>query len=241
MTDMPADIDGYLEDLYLNSRTKLAGGVETVIPFTVTTDSASFKEDRFRIVFMPLTTLPLHLLGVKAIQQNEGVSVKWTAESEVDMDRYEVEKSADGQQFKKIGSVLAKENPGPSSSYNWFDLTPFDGDNFYRIRSLSKSGEIKYSSIAKVRILKGTASINLYPNPLTGKVLSLVLNNIEKDEYVVNIFNTSGQIVHSVNINHPGGSVTHPLRMFKTLPPGIYQLHILIAGKVEKISLMVQQ
>jgi hypothetical protein len=189
-----------------------------------------------------MTTLPLHILGVKATQQNEGVTVKWTAESEENnIDRYEVEKSADGTHFTRGGSVKAKENPGASSSYSWFDLLPFDGDNFYRIKSISKSGDIKYSGIARVRILKGTSSLNVYPNPLKGKLLSVILNDFAKGDYDINIFNGAGQKVFSGIITHVGGSATHPVRMFKNLPAGVYQMKVSSGNRTETISLLVQE
>jgi hypothetical protein len=38
--------------------------------------------------------------------------------------------------------------------YNWLDLKPITGDNFYRIRSISKDGKTEYSKIVKVAICK---------------------------------------------------------------------------------------
>lgn len=238
---LPADVEAYLEDNYLNARTKLINDAETLVAFDITTDTLSSMKERFRIVFQKQMTLPVHMLGVKAIQQNEGVDVRWTAEAEENIERYEVERSKDANRFEKVGTVRAKTSPGLYSNYNWFDLVPNKGDNFYRVKAIGKSGDVKYSNIARVRILAGNSTVNVYPNPVTGKFISLVLNDIAKGEYDVTVTSSTGQKVFSTIVNHPGGSVTHTLRLFRQLAGGFYQLKVSGNGTNETVSIMVTQ
>ncbi len=50
-------------------------------------------------MFETLATLPVRLTGIKAFVKNKGIEVDWTAESESNMDLYEVERSTDAQKF----------------------------------------------------------------------------------------------------------------------------------------------
>ena len=58
--------------------------------------SAPYSVSVFQI---DLSAVPVTLTNVKTYQQNEGVQVEWTAQQENNIDRYEVERSQDGQQL----------------------------------------------------------------------------------------------------------------------------------------------
>ena len=177
------NVEAYLKDNYLSTLTQLSNNGETVIPVNITSDAASYAPDRYKIVFETVATLPLHLLGIKAVEKNRGVEVGWTAESEYNMDRYEVEKSLDGQNFVTAGSVKAKADRGAAIYYSWFDLVPSRGDNYYRIKSIDKGVDIKFSKVAKVRLGTGPTSITVFPNPIRGKRITLQFTDIKKGNY----------------------------------------------------------
>jgi hypothetical protein len=239
-TNFSFGVEAYLKDKFLSTTTQLNTSGETIIPVTITSDAASTAPDRYKVVFEKFTTLPLHLLGIKAMEKNGGVQVEWTAESESNMDRYEIEKSSDGQHFVKAGTVKAKSNPGPSSFYTWFDLVPNRGDNFYKIKSFDKEGVVKYSSVAKVRLEKGAAVITLFPNPLQGRIIKLQFTNIKKGNYNVAIFSGSGDRVYNSTISHTGGFAEHLIELQTFLQKGVYQLQVSDNIDKETISLLVQ-
>ncbi|MCW3080323.1 T9SS type A sorting domain-containing protein [Segetibacter sp.] len=233
-------LEAYLKDKYLSTITQLNTTGETVVPVTITSDAASTAPDRYKIIFEKFTTLPLHLLGIKAVEKNGGVEVGWIAESESNMDRYEIEKSVDGHRFVTAGTVKAKIDPGTSSNYTWFDLMPNKGDNFYKIKSVDKEGAIKYSNVAKVKLEKGVSVITLFPNPIQGKVIRLQFTGIKKANYNVSLFNSLGDKVHNGTISHGGGSANHSIELKTFLPKGVYQLHVSDNLDKETISVLVQ-
>jgi len=240
MNDFPQNVEGFLEDKYLKTKTRLTPDSEMVIPFKNISDASSLASDRFSIVFKAATTLPLHLLGIKAYEKNEGIEVKWTAESESEMDKYEVEKSANAVSFATAGTVMAKVNPGPSSAYTWFDLTPFDGTNYYRVKAVDKAGEVKYSSIVSVITATHRSSISVFPNPVTGRVLTLDFKNIKKGNYNISMINNFGQKIYTDVLTHDGGSARHRLSFEKSLAAGVYQLLIVLGDLQEKISVLAK-
>jgi hypothetical protein len=239
-TNFTEQVEAYLQDKYLQLTTPLNVTGQTKIAISINTDAASYAPDRFKIVMGTYTTLPLHLLGIKAVEKYNGVEVGWTAESESNMDRYEIEKSIDGVQFAKVGTVKAKANPGLSSLYSWFDLMPVAGDNFYRIKSYDKAGESKYSGVVKAKITKGISAITVFPNPILGTTMALAFNNIKKGNYAVTMVNSAGVRVYEGVINHNAGSSNYKFELSKTLPPGVYQLLISNNQDTEKIKVLVQ-
>ncbi|HEX8460969.1 MAG TPA: T9SS type A sorting domain-containing protein, partial [Segetibacter sp.] len=240
VNNFPPNVEGYLEDKFLNTRTALLHDDENIITFKKTGDPLSAAADRFRVVFKTASTLPLHLLGITATEKNSGVEVKWVAETESEMDRYEVEKSANATTFITVATVKAKVNPGPSTTYTWPDITPFDGDSYYRIKAIDKSGEVKYSAVAKVSTAKAKSNITVFPNPVTGLSITANFKNIAKGNYNISIINSFGQKVYDGIISHGGGTSSHAINFTEKLPAGVYQLQIAMGEVNEEISLLVK-
>jgi hypothetical protein len=227
------NLQAYLQDKFLNTKTPISLSNTTVIPFTVTTDTASSAADRFTIVFSPASTLPVTMSTVKAYQKASGIQVEWSSVTENNIDRYEVEKSTNGQQFIKVGTVASTGNGSSLNSYTWFDASPNAGSNYYRIRSVSKAGSAEFTSIVRVALTNNAENISVYPNPVKGNVVGLQLNNLAKGNYTITITNQLGQPVYSKTIEHQGGSASQTLQT-ETMAAGIYQLKL--AGERTNIA-----
>lgn len=68
------------------------------------------------------TVLPVTFGSVSASAKNKQLNVSWTTEKETANDHFEIEASADGQQFTKIATVASKATNGNSDAalaYNW--------------------------------------------------------------------------------------------------------------------------
>ena len=184
-----------------------------------------------------LTALPVQLINVKAYQKNAGVQIEWTAQQEMNIDRYELERSRNGQQFIKLGSVEAKGNASVVINYNLFDPTPLGGVNFYRIKII-EGGKITYSQVINVNISKG-ALIAIYPNPINGKTIVLQMINLQKGNYTITLSNKLGQQMQHKMIEHPGGSATATIEPLNTLAAGVYLLR-LSGGEINIIHQVIK-
>ena len=102
---------------------------------------------------------------------------------------------------------------------------PFNGNNYYRIKSVSKTGEVHYSAIVKVTTGNGRNLITLYPNPVIGSTVTLQLENMEKGNYSITLFNNQGQQVMTKGIQHNGGTASQTIDLSKMLS-GVYEVKI---------------
>lgn len=173
----------------------------------------------------PLSALPVKLSNLKAYTKNRGIQVEWLTQSEINMARYEVERSANGQQFLKAGEVQANGNSSLILNYGWFDSSPFNNVNYYRIKSIEKTGGVSYSPIVKVNISTGRSEIIFYPNPVIGNTIKLQLNNIPKGYYIINLINNLGQQVYRKAIDHTGTSIIQNIDVHN-LVSGLYYVNI---------------
>ncbi len=223
---------------YLNTSTALSSNDTSFIPVAITSDPLSMGMYRFRLVFKPGSTLPVILSEVKAYQKDDGVQVEWKTESESGMDRYEVEKATNAQHFETAGTVTAKNN-ALSNNYVWFDENATNGIQYYRIKYISKSGEVKYSEVVKVNVTRKAAGTTIYASATTKSEFTIQINNAEKGKYGVALVNGLGQKMFTGEINHPGGSATSTIRLPGVIPGGIYHVQVLAGGRVFTSSVLI--
>jgi hypothetical protein len=214
-----------LVDNYLGTQTSIDLTNPAVIPFTVNTSIAGSKaSNRFYIVFGKGRPLPVTLSSIRAYQHNTGINVDWSVSQQLNMDKYEVEKSLTGINFNTSGTIAATSTTG-SENYSWFDATPNIGANFYRIKMIDNNGVYTYSQVVKVVIARNEA-ISIYPNPVTGNTITLQMTNMDKGTYNITLTNKLGQLIYSKQLSHQGGSATQTLELTQKLPQGIYQLRV---------------
>jgi len=216
-------LTAYLQDAFTGTETAISLAGTTVVPFTVTSNAASKAAGRFRIVYRGTATLPVTLTSVKAYQQNSGINVSWNTQNESGMQQYEVEQSTTGNNFAKVNTTAAKN--GTANSYSWFDASPAQGNNYYRIKAVSLNGEVKYSNIVVVKLGGKGNEMSVYPNPVKGNTISLSLNGLSKGNYTMSVFNQLGQQVLNRVINHNGGNATQTVDL-SSLATGIYELRL---------------
>jgi hypothetical protein len=216
-------LTAYVQDAFTNTETAISLSGTTVVPFTVTSNAASKAANRFRVVYRTSGVLPVTLTSVKAFQQNDGITVAWNTQSESGMQQYEVEKSANGTSFTKVNTTPAKS--GTSNSYNYFDATPINGANYYRIKAISLNGDVKYSTIVVVRLGDKGTTVSVYPNPVKGNTISIALNGLNKGNYTLSVFNQLGQQVLNRVINHNGGNATQTFDL-SALAAGVYEMRL---------------
>ena len=215
---------GYLEDSYLGTgRVVDLEGITKII-FSINTDAASTAVNRFKIVFKPApVVLPVTIRSVNALQNNNGIAVEWKVENELNMLKYEVEKSADGLIFS-LGNTMAAGNPNTLNIYNWLDVNPAPGDNFYRIKCYSINGEIKYSAVVKISTRISKSSFSIYLNPVTGNTITMQMSNHPAGIYQFELLDAAGRVFFIKSIEILAGNSLQKINTGAKLPPGVYQL-----------------
>ncbi len=215
-----ANLEAFLLDSYLNTTTAVSLSANTLYNFSITANAASAADNRFMIVYRSSTTLPVNYTGIKAYQKNTGIQIEWNVAAEVDVVKYEVEKSINGTSFERTGTVIANN----SKSYNWYDPTPNNGNNFYRIKGINKNNSYQFSHVVNVKLGNSKGNIAVYPNSIKGSVINLQFTNQEKGTYNVQLINSIGQQVYRGRIVHQGGSSSTALQLNAMLGKGIYEL-----------------
>jgi hypothetical protein len=215
-----------LIDAFTNTETPLDLNDGTITyPFSVTANAASSSLNRFKIVMTPVVVLPVSFTNIKANLNGGKIKVLWNTGTELNVKNYEVEKSADGINFAKVETVAA-QNAAANASYQWLDEQPFNGKNFYRIRSVDKSGKYAFSSIVLVQA-DGKKGIQVFPTVVDNKRFNLLLNQQNAGDYNLTLSNAAGQQVYHSKIVNTRGNNSYSVDLSNTvLSKGVYHLSV---------------
>jgi len=88
--------------------------------------------------------LPITFTSFEGKESSNGVLLSWNIVSTTASTPFKIERSNDGVNFTDIGIV----NQPINSSFQ--DITPFDGNNYYRIKAIGLDGSFTYSFTIKI-------------------------------------------------------------------------------------------
>ncbi len=165
-------------------------------------------------------SLPLTLLSFTAKKQDKTNLLQWTTTQEINVYRFEVERSFDGREFAKIGTVKAGQ-----TKYSFSDEKPETRNiNYYRLKMIDKDGQFTYSPIRQITTNNSPLTISIYPNPAKDK-LQLQIDSERKLALKMDIITQDGKVVLSSNISATEGSILRSLNISR-LQSGPYFLRI---------------
>lgn len=184
-----------------------------------------------------MKSLPVTLTSSHATPKNQNVLVNWKTENESGMLQYEVQRSPDGNIFQ-TSSITPALNKG-FGNYQWTDSQSLEGNNYYRIKIVSKDGKVSYSPVMKVNMGKIVAAMEVVPNPILNGTIHLVFRNEPPGKYTVSLLNQLGQVILLKTILHTAESASASIPA-NSISKGIYNLLIVKPdGNKETVKIFI--
>ncbi|MCO6498409.1 MAG: choice-of-anchor J domain-containing protein [Chitinophagaceae bacterium] len=149
------------EGLWVVQNTTLSGNVLKVSGLNIFSD--------FAVAYYS-NAQPVTLVSFTGQSVRESVLLNWKTAQEQNISRYEVQRM-DGSDWITLGSV--NSNAGRTqNNYSFYDHSPNNGTNLYRLQIVGEAGEITYSEIVRVN---HAISLNMVyqnvPNPFTNHTI----------------------------------------------------------------------
>ncbi len=174
--------------------------------------------------------LPISLLNFNAKAIANNIEVKWATTSEINNDFFTLEKSTNGSEWSNIATIKGAGNSEVLTNYNFLDVNPVNGTQFYRLKQTDINGDFTYSNIAAVTF--GQSQLNntlsLYPVP-ANSVLNIQSSMDMSAGAVVNIYNAQGSVVMTTNSSNNELSID-----IQDLESGIYFVEIKTGTEIVK-------
>ncbi|QRR00087.1 T9SS type A sorting domain-containing protein [Dyadobacter sandarakinus] len=162
--------------------------------------------------------LPVKLQSFTARAEGSQANLTWVTVSEVQADRFIVQRSLDGKAWSEIGTVKAAGDSKTTQSYHFTDQTPLaDSDNLYRLKMVDADGSFGFSRIANVEFGQAV-SLSIYPNPASDRLTITYAgwNQVSG----VKVFDINGKVVYQ-----SGNKVSNAIDLSAFIP-GMYVIRL---------------
>jgi Secretion system C-terminal sorting domain len=185
--------------------------------------------DSIWITSVGVITIPVELMSFKAKQNgNNANELNWSTASERNNAAFDIERSANGLDFDKIGSVKGAGTSAKITNYNFLDDNPLP-INYYRLRQIDNDNKQTLSKTLTVTRTGagGKVAINkLYPSVVHDV---LTLDMTANGATNVSIYDAVGRLISSKQLGDVNGSMIEPLDVHE-LANGVYILNVQSGG-----------
>ncbi|RQO31674.1 hypothetical protein DBR32_06925 [Taibaiella sp. KBW10] len=132
--------------------------------------------------------LPIDLLSFDALAKSDcTVALSWTSGVEDNFNKFIIERSSTGRDFKAIQEVFAQ---GAQSQYVFTDHSAGSGKQFYRLKLVDNDNSYAYSKVLSL-VLNCAAEIKVYPTITAGMV---TVEGVQRGD-LLKVIDASGRVI----------------------------------------------
>jgi uncharacterized delta-60 repeat protein len=188
--------------------------------------TGSYKYKRYETPFEDMalaryygeTVLQITLSSFTATKKQNSLLLNWQTANETNNSYFSLERSNNNNDgFKEIARVNSKGNSSQTQQYSYEDLTPLNGNNYYRLKQFDKNGNTTTSKIVLVEFSNN--KIKIFPNPASAILSIEGLKQGTKAN--LSIVNSNGVIVAKASTDN-----YNYVFNIRSLPAGTYFVKI---------------
>lgn len=178
---------------------------------------------------LPIPALPVSLTEFKGNLQNKQVLLQWSTSTEINSMHFELEKSWDGNSYKKIATIAAAGFSNTVKKYSFADKEKLSEKNFYRLRSVDMDGSSKLSNIVLIKPPDIQQEMIVLSNPFKNNI-SIRFVKTPEAAGDLRLTDMAGRLIATQKIAIGEQQVQLILPAGK-ISRGLYQLHAEINGR----------
>ena len=174
--------------------------------------------------------LPVELTRFAAEPQGDDALLSWATASEKNNDHFDVEASADGKNFRRIGTVAGHGTTSQPQEYQLTDkaIAHYAADPvYYRLRQVDADGTTSFSPVRQVRVKAplGLAA-EAWPQPFGPTGPTVALRTATAGAATLVIHDALGRLVFNRALDLTVGTTALPLAELGPLSSGVYVLRL---------------
>lgn len=181
--------------------------------------------DNFRLFYT--SALPVTITQFNGQAKNNGNQLSWTTATELNSSHFDIEKSDDGNLFKKIGSVQSKGSNTRQQYYLFTDNAAGNTILYYRLKLVDNNGHFEYSKTIRVNAAAANG-FTVYPNPVTTTLTVELVKPLQQNN-AIELTDINGK---KLPVTFTGTGSYRTCNM-QHLPSGLYLLKIITDNGVQ--------
>ena len=139
--------------------------------------------------------------------------------------------------WKSIGFVEGIGNSHSIRQYKYLDKFPFSGKNYYRLKQIDFDGREEFSKVIDAQIIEKIPSkIKVFPNPVMGGNINILIEEMEETHVIARLYNSVGQSVKTIRLTNGYNNID-----VSDLQNGVYSLQTTIKNDVQILKVVISQ
>jgi PKD repeat protein len=192
----------------------LAGTVNTVsgINYTELAGITSFSGGSGAIILIPDPLLNTDWLYFDGVTDNKVNYLRWATEAEQNSSHFNLQRSKAGVNFEAVGTVQAQGNSTTTHQYNYDDVNPLVGENYYRLELVDADGNPSYSNTVLLVIADSDLGYIFYPNP-TNNIVNYQYEATTAEKLEIEVIDILGRVLKTKKITSVIGINNIPISL----------------------------
>lgn len=204
--------------------------------YSVTTGSNTDNAPAYgidAISIIPNVALPISLVKFTADKVAEKVKVQWTTATEINNDKFIIERSADGKNFEHLAELSGAGTSKELNAYEVVDASPLKGTSYYRLTQIDFDGRSESFAPVAVSGKQGVLSMEI-----GGRSREQGAGSIEQgvwsiyspinSEATLSVTDLNGKIIYTEKLLLLEGYQNYQVDLL-TIERGIYVVHLVTA------------
>lgn len=146
-----------------------------------------------------VNVLPVELIGLKGSTDGPWNRLDWSTATELNNDKFIVERSHDGKIFEPIGEVAGIGTTTQQQDYVFHDRSPQANIEYYRLKQVDFDGAITTTKTVAIE-RSDMIDFNVYPNPTNGAI-TVALSSEEISSGTIALIDAKGNHVKAIDFS----------------------------------------
>ena len=167
--------------------------------------------------------LPVSMTSISNSCDGEKTVLEWTTSSETNNNYFAIEKTYENFKFIEIARVMGAGNSNNILNYSFIDPSLNNKTTYYRIKQVDFNGDFTYHRTVASNCSKSDFEVVI--QQLTSNTLDLTINCSEKENVIINLYDTQGRFIAESREQLTKGNNKINIGQFN-IQQGIYLLNI---------------
>lgn len=200
------------------------------------TPSVCTNATLYLLVF-PSAILPLDLISFAAVTEGRDSKLVWTTENQVNVSRFEIERSSNGTSYATTGTIWINNNVSGRYTYTDVNARNYFEKGYYRLKIIDIDGQFTYSPVVFVNFGNTIATTLSSTLVRVGETVTVYTGSAGNQQvYTGVLYNPAGQVLEKWTAPASGYKKIETNKLSK----GMYLVRVIQNGYTTTEKFVVQ-